>query len=61
MAVKTIVVAPKKGQRKPLVICEFEEVAPAAPSAAHFNLGDREMGKVAERMTKSLSSRSTLR
>ncbi|GLS27828.1 hypothetical protein [Marinibactrum halimedae] len=54
MAVKNIQIPPKKGQNKPLVICEFEEKE-APTTTGHFIAGEAELKKVADKMAKSLT------
>ncbi len=54
MAVKNIQIPPKKGQNKPLVICEFEEIDVPA-TTGHFIAGEAELKKVADEIAKSLT------
>jgi hypothetical protein len=57
MAVKNIQIPSKKGQGKPLEICEFEQHEAQPATTNHFLLNEIEMKKVAEKMASSLGKK----
>ena len=56
MAIRNIYIAPKKGEEKPLEICELEGQGNMPASIGNFFLGESEMKKVAEKIAKSLTN-----
>lgn len=55
MAIKNIQIPTKKGQGKPLEICEFEQQETQVSTANHFHISESEMKKIAEKMATSLA------
>ncbi|KMW72394.1 hypothetical protein TI10_15690 [Photorhabdus luminescens subsp. luminescens] len=56
MVIKSIQIFSKKGQGKPLVICEFDEQGVFSVTG-NFHLNEREMKKVADKMVESLTKK----
>ncbi|AWK42849.1 hypothetical protein GPY51_23390 [Photorhabdus laumondii subsp. laumondii] len=53
MVIKNIQISSKKGQGKPLVICEFDEQG-VLSATGNFHLNESEMKKVADKMAELL-------